>query len=333
MDNQTTGTTEATEDQKAIDPWVAAFASLEHKGKEGAEADTGTGNPDGDGNDADAKQVDGQDAPAAADGNGDGASDQSGELDPHPGADGEEDPGKPESVFDGIEVSEDTLKKFEEDLATGIRDRAIKEVAEEFVKRGVRNTNGVLGATLDDSDICKRDSDGVPRFYNPETGREFTGDNPRRQAQEWVDDYNRELARVFDNTCEQYESHLKEESAPQLAVMRFAPTYEKLDGIRRGMLDNIIQDYEVKDDAGKVVGYSCDLDKALAQVDRQIAMIQEYAKAHQQQPQQGSQQAQTPALDMKTSSGAVPSGDQAPPSSLAEAMERLQDAQLSTMKK
>jgi hypothetical protein len=112
--------------------------------------------------------------------------------------------------------------------------------------------------------------------------------------------------------------------------MKFAPKYEKLDDIRRGMFDNIIEDYEVKDKEGKVIGYTVDLDKTLALVERQISMIQSYAKSHQ--PQQ-KQQPSGPALDMKTSSGAVPSGEQAPPTSLAEAMERLQDAQLSKTKR
>lgn len=197
------------------------------------------------------------------------------------------------------------------------------------MKRGVRNRNGVLGATIEDPDICKRDADGVPHFFNPETGREFTGDNPRRQTQEWIDDYNKELARVFNNACQKYEEHLMQEESPKLKVMEFAPKYEKLDDIRRGMFENVIEDYEIKDKSGKVIGYSCDLDKALALVDRQVAMIQSYAKQHK--PQQ--QAAPTgPALDMKTSSGAVAGSSNEPPKSLEEAMLRIQEQQLAKMK-
>lgn len=228
-------------------------------------------------------------------------------------------------------MTDESIEKFENDLNESIRDQAINDVAAEFVKRGIRNRNGMLGATMDDPDICKRDSDGVPHFYNPETGREFVGDNPRRQAQEWVDDYNKELARVFNNTCADYEKHLKEESAPRLAVMKFAPKYDALDDIRKGMFDNVVQDYEITDDSGKVIGYSCDLDKALSLVERQIAMIQGYAKQHQQTAAKPAPSG--PALDMKTSSGAVAAGNDVPPTSLAEAMERLQDAQLSKLKR
>jgi len=209
-------------------------------------------------------------------------------------------------------------------------------MAQEFAKRGVMNQNGRLGATLDDPSICKRDSDGVPHFYNPETGQEFRGDNPRRQAQEWADDYNRELARAFNNACEEYEKHLRQEAEPKLAVMKFKSKYDKLDDIRKGMFDNVIEDYEVKDSNGDVIGYSCDLDKALALVDKQISMIQNYAKAHAPQQEQQDQQVQQntgPALDMKTSSGAVNGGESAPINSLAAAMERLQDEQLEKLRK
>lgn len=328
MDGQTTGTTEAVENSAPVDPWIAAFEALEPKSEEAAETNTGTGDNASGMVDSGTDVSDGQDS--TQDAGGDNASDEdaSGGLDTLAGTDTTESGEGYRSVFD-VEVTEDSIQKFEEDINTEIRERAINDIAKEFVKRGVRNRNGALGATLDDPDICKRDEDGVPRFYNPETGREFTGDNPRRQAQEWVDDYNKELARVFNNACQQYEDQLKQDSAPRLAVMKFAPKYDKLDEIRRGMFDNVIEDYEIKDNNGNVIGYSCDLDKALALVDRQISMIQGYAKKHQgeQKPAPTG-----PALDMKTSSGAVPSGEQKPPSSLAEAMERIQDKELEKLK-
>lgn len=324
MDGQITGTNEAQSNETQVDPWIAAFAALEPKSEETSETA-----PDGtDGSNATPEQPGMQEVSDQAEaGNDNGDEAAVGGLDSSVGESGIE----RQNIFGNVEVNEESIEKYETDLNERVRDQAIKDIANEFIKRGIRNRNGVLGATLDDPDICKRDEDGVPRFYNPETGREFTGDNPRRQAQEWVDDYNKELARVFNNTCEQYEQHLKEEEAPGLAVMKFAPKYNKLDDIRRGMFDNIIEDYEIKDNDGNVVGYSCDLDKALALVDRQIAMIQNYAKQHQaQQPE--TQKPSGPALDMKTSSGAVQVGNDAPPSSLAEAMERLQDVQLSKIK-
>ena len=327
MDGQTSGTTEAMDSQAQVDPWIAAFAALEPKGEEASADNAGD---DGDQAAADTGAAGGQqgvsDNDEAADG---GASeDDAGGLGSDAGGSDESDGNAFSEMFG---ITEESLQQFEQELDASIRDQAISEVAQEFIKRGVRNVNGKLGATLDDPDICKRDDDGVPHFYNPETGQEFRGDNPRRQAQEWVDDYNKELARVFNNTCEQYENHLREQEAPKVAVRKFAPKYNKLDDIRRGMLDNVIEDYEIRDNNGDLIGYSCDIDKALAMVERQITMIQNYAK--QAQPKQEQQQSSGPALDMKTSSGAISSGEQAPPRSLAEAMEREQDKILERMRK
>lgn len=333
MDGQTSGTNEALENQTPVDPWIAAFAALEPKGEEASAADAdSSGQSDVGAGDPNAQRVDGQDALDAQGGNSSADEDAAGGLDTPAGTDSEEGGEGAGGAFD-IEVTEDDIQKYEEDLYAELRDQAIGEVAQEFIKHGVRNQNGRLGATFDDPDICKRDSDGVPHFYNPETGQEFHGDNPRRQAQEWVDDYNRELARAFNNACEEYEKHLRQEAEPKLAVMKFKPKYDKLDDIRKGMFDNIVEDYEVKDPNGDVIGYSCDLDKALALVERQISMIQSYAKTHAPQQEEQAQQPTGPALDMKTSSGAVNSGESAPINSLEAAMERLQNEQLERLRK
>jgi len=316
------------QNQVDTDPWAAAFAALDQAGKENAEGDAAAGGDSGNQSSDDTSIDSGQqgvsDSSQAGFGDGDQAS--SGEFDSSTGSSSEEDH---HSAADLFKVPEGYSEQYRQDMQEDIRAQAIDEIAKEFIKRGVRNTNGTLGATLDDTDICKRDEDGVPHFYNPETGREFTGDNPRRQAQEWVDDYNKELARVFNNACAQYEQHLMEEQGPALAVIEFAPKYEKLDPIRRGMFEDVISDYEIKDGDGLVIGYSCDLDKALLLVDRQIKTIQTYAKINQPGPQQPT----GPLLDMKTSSGAIASNDQSEPMSLAEAMERLQDAELAKMKR
>lgn len=319
-------------DQTEVDPWEAAFAALDKAGQGDAQEPSAGGGDAGtpvEGGLADTDGAgSGQEVPAAAP-SGDGAEDavDLGGLGTSVGSDVDQDG----TAFSGmLGITDEQISKYEEDLKGSIRDKAIDEIAKEFRKRGIRNNNGKLGATIDDKDICKRDEDGVPHFYNPETGQEFRSDNPRRQAQEWVDDYNRELGRVFNEACEKYEEHLLKKHAPSIAVMKFAPTYEKLDDIRKGMFDNVIEDYEIKDGDGKVIGYSCDLDKALALVNRQIAHIQNYAKKQQAQvaaPPSG------PALDMKTSSGAISGGERKVPKSLAEAMEMEQDRLLENLRK
>ena len=330
MDEQTTGSTENQGGPIQIDSWEAAFAALD-KGDAGdaaGAADTRGAEPDG--SDQGAAGDGGQGLPDNAQaGGGAQPEDVAGGYGDNAGAAGE---AGGNAFADMLEVTDERIKQYREDIEKSVRDQAIDDIAKEFVKRGIRNRDGVLGASIDDPDICKRDEDGVPHFFNPETGREFMGDNPRRQAQEYCEDYNKELAKAFNKACEQYEKHLMEQEAPRIAVMEFAPKYERLDPIRKGMFDNVIEDYELKDDAGNVYGYSCDLDKALALVERQVAMIQQYAKSQAPKHESPAGQSSGPALDMKTSSGAVYSGSDNPPKSLAEAMERLQDRELEKFK-
>lgn len=315
------------QDQNELDPWAAAFEALDKAGKEDPEdaaatgGDSGNEPGDGTGNDSEQGVSDSFETGVGA-----GAQAGAGELDLGSGDTAEENENVASNLF---RVPEGYSDQYRKNLEDDIRAQAIEDIAREFIKRGVRNTNGVIGATISDPDIRKRDEDGVPHYYNPETGREFTSDNPRGEAQKWVDDYNKELIEVYNNACAQYEQHLLEERKPALAVIEFAPKYEKLDPIRRGMFEDVISDYEIKDGNGAVIGYSCDLDKALALVDRQVKTIQSHAKTVAQTKQQAS----GPLLDMKTSSGAVIPDNQSAPTSLAEAMERLQDAQLAKMKR
>jgi len=331
MDPNNTEQIENQESASEVDPWEAAFAALEPKSEESSEADSSdtgdTGNSSSDSKESDGQEVSNPDE----NGNSDSNENDAGGLDLDAGDDREE---GGNAFADRKGITEEQIRQYKTESSERIRNQAIDEIAKEFMKRDeVRKHNGTLGATINDPDICKRDEDGVPRFYNPDTGREFTGDNPRRQAQEWVDDYNAELARVFNDACGKYERYLTDQNAPRLAVLEFAPKYEALDPIRKGMLDNVLEDYELKDGSGKVFGYSCDLDKALALVERQVEMIRSYAKQRKTESKTIDDKPKGPALDMKTSSGAVPSGGGAAPKSLAEAMERLQDEQLSKLKK
>lgn len=324
--SETSGTNEAFENQDQTDPWAAAFAALEQTSTEGAESDTeGTGD---NGSGGDAAAVDGQDSSSVVAGNGDVDEDGSGGLDTPAPTDTGEQYGKLESLFGESDID---VEKYQADTNERLREQAINDIAAEFIKRGFRNTNGALGATINDEDICKRDSNDVPHYYNPDTGMEFRGDNPRRQANEWCEDYNKELARMFNNACAEYEAHLMKQEEPRVAVLKFKDTYRKLDPIRRGMFDNVIEDFEIKDSNGSVIGYSCDFDKALALVNRQVDMIQSFAKQRQQSQQQPDPEPRGPVVDMPASGGTAQ--QQEAPKSLAEAMLRLQEQQLSNLNK
>lgn len=326
MAGETGQTPEDKVEQVPADPWAVAFAALGKEDEAAAEAAAGADRGDG-GELSAADQAD-QGADANVPEGDDGAVTE--EVPGGPGdLGGDGGPEDEDLDWDGVDLSEDEIKEYRESFVADIRERTITDVAQAYIKNGVRHQGDQLGASINDPDVCKRDRDGVPRFYNPETGREFTGDNPRRQAQEWVDDYNRELKDAFNKTCQEYSQKLMDQEGGRLAVIEFAPKYKALDPVRRSMFESIIEDYEVTDKDGNVVAYSCDLDKALAAVNRQVRVIQErFSKqaSTQAAPPSG------PALDTP-STGSGKQGEGRPQfKSIEEAMEWQQDQLLAKMK-
>ena len=325
MDGQIEKQNENQENNIPSDPWATAFAALDKEANENIETTPDPGdNENGDGTAT--QSTDGAtDTAPVAQGNSteptlsDGGSDTLGEVG------GSEASGTLDDLF---KFTEEEITEYKESLQKNIEDQTIRDVAKAFIDRGARNADGRLGASLNDPDICKRDSNGVPRFYNPDTGREFTGDNPRRQAQEWVNDYNKELAESFNKTCADYSKKLLEEQGHGLAVIEFAPKYEKLDPVRKAMFESIIEDYEIHDSDGDLVGYSCDLDKALNAVNRQVKTMQTRFSSNTP-PQNNAPSG--PVLDMKSQpandDGKVPQFK-----SIAEAMEYQQDQLLKNLR-
>lgn len=205
------------------------------------------------------------------------------------------------------------------------------ERADENGNRLIRQTDGRLGATINDPDIYRVDpNDGTIAFYNPDTGRPFTGDNPRAQAKAWVESYNEELRETFNRVAEKHKAELEKSMAPAIEMLKFTPKYEKLDDVRRTMLDALIEGYEVYDEGGNHIGYSTDLDKALARVNKQVEAMKSKRPAAamdtQPTPPTG------PAVDMP-SSGSGNSGGGEVVDSLEKAMLLKQEAILNKQKK
>lgn len=307
----------------AIDSWEAAFAALEQRNKKESE-ETPAGRdrqPDAEGS-GEAEGTSGSNAEPVAEGQSDDAQLDDADAGGSGAVDGTAGEAVSEFDYSAEEVNE-TISTIE----SSIEDQAVSDVASAMKASGkIRVTrDGKLGASINDPDIYTKDEDGVPTYINPETGRPFTGDNPRAQAKQWVDDYNAELEQAFNKIAKQRIDELKKENEPIVRTLKFAETYKKLNDVQRDMLDSLIEDYEVKDDDGNAIGYSCDLDKALAQVNRQIAKLTERGKALH--PKQDKPAPTEPALDMPQSTG---SSENKPPQfkSLAEAMSWSQDQML-----
>lgn len=310
-----------------IDSWEAAFAALEQRNKKEPEETPANrdGQPDA-GESGQAEGTSGSDAEPVAEGQSDDAQLDGTDAGGSGAADGAA--GETVSEFDySAEEVNETISSIE----SSIEDQAVSDVANAMKASGkIRVTrDGKLGASINDPDIYTKDEDGVPTYINPETGRPFTGDNPRAQAKQWVDDYNAELEQAFNKIAKQRIDELKKVNEPIVRTLKFAETYKKLNDVQRDMLDSLIEDYEVKNEDGNAVGYSCDLDKALAQVNRQIAKLTERGKALH--PKQEKPAPTEPALDMPQSTG---SSENKPPQfkSLEEAMEWSQNQQLKQRK-
>lgn len=83
----------------------------------------------------------------------------------------------------------------------------------------------------------------------------------------------------------------------------------------------------MRDGSGDVVGYSCDLNKALAQVNRQVQAIQAVYKSKQAEEQKP----KGPALDMKA--GATDGGGTPNFKNVAEALAYVQEQELQKARK
>jgi len=311
----------------AIDSWEAAFAALEQRNKKESEETPADRDGQSDaGESGQSEGTSGSDAEPVAEGQSDDAQLDGTDTGGSGAADGAA--GETVSEFDySAEEVNETISSIE----SSIEDQAVSDVANAMKASGkIRVTrDGKLGASINDPDIYTKDEDGVPTYINPETGRPFTGDNPRAQAKQWVDDYNAELEQAFNKIAKQRIDELKKEKEPIVRTLKFAETYKKLNDVQRDMLDSLIEDYEVKDQDGNAIGYSCDLDKALAQVNRQISKLTERGKALH--PKQEKPAPTEPALDMPQSTG---SSENKPPQfkSLAEAMSWSQDQMLKQRK-
>jgi hypothetical protein len=317
---QSGGVTPSTETPPVVDDWASAFASLEVEApiadasdKEGTDAD------------GDTEGVDKATTPAPGDATkpGDaslGDGDAGGPL-PAGADDGDSDD------LGSVDV-EATVTAYTADL----KQRAIDETARLFAESKddqgnlrIRQTNGRLGATINDPDIYRVAEDGSVSFYNPDTGKPFTGENPRAQAKAWVVDYNDELRDTFNRLAEEREVALETEAAPVINLMKFVPTYNSLDPVRQTMFDALIEGHEVEDAEGNHIGYDIDLNQALSQVNNMVERI----KGSQTAPPAPST---GPALDMPNTGSGI-TGQRPEFKSVAEAMEWAQDQQIADGKK
>lgn len=176
-------------------------------------------------------------------------------------------------------------------------------------------------------DLYQRDEEtGDITFTNP--------DNPHRpfesryEAQQWLDSFNGQIDAEFRKQVRQEQQRLTRAEKPRYELLRFAPVYDAMDDGTREIFDAMIEPYEVHDSQGDPVGYNCNLmniaNQAVKISKRFGVDKQSRAKRQTEQQQQSRQDADEPAMDMRTGANAEPEFHE--PKNLEDAMKMYNEA-------
>lgn len=176
-------------------------------------------------------------------------------------------------------------------VATEITRAARQQAAKEFSDNGIRHF------TM--RDLYRRDDSGNVTFVNPDDrSRPFSS---RMEAQQWIDSMNKEIDSEMRKRSIEISKDIQKAAAPALRLLKFAPTYDAMPDATKRMFDDLIEDYEVKNGKGQVVGYSCDLDRMAAKAERIAA---KYSHTSQRAGSSGkvrkSGPQKSPALDARS---------------------------------
>ena len=194
--------------------------------------------------------------------------------------------------------------------------QAVAQARRQFQKDGIREF------TMDD--VYERTQDGRVVYRNPDDpNRPFAS---RMEAQQWIDSFNKQVNEALIKTATEIRDKNARAAMPALRLLQFAPVYDVMDPRIREVFDDLISDYEVKNRAGKVVGYSCDLEKMALKASR-------LASKYNSSPKKGggsgkvkkSGPQKSPALDARTHGTAAGSKGDREPQTLEEAMMRLKE--------
>lgn len=279
---------EKTTDEDSIDPWEAAFAAIE---KAGSENESSSGESGRDGATSDAGGGEPQPEPSRTEAQAETPEPTENVL-RSDSTDIQSD--VPESSGQGTDATDYSFDQGSlDDIKNNARAQAIDVVAKTMKEKGYHfASNGAAGYSI--NDLMKRGEDGVITFINPDTGREFEGGDPRSAAKQWVDAYNSDFRDTFNAACQRVEEKIMEQYQPVINVLEFGDTYDKLDDVRKNMLDAILENYEVRQKDGTLIGFSIPMNTALSMVNSQVSRLQDLGK----RMNLGNQR--TPEVDMKS---------------------------------
>ena len=263
------------------------------------------------------REVDADNAEADVDG-GDGADDKAEEDDV---ADAEGDTALDDGGYDadgGLAELPDTAQyqASQQAIVDQLNRNAVAQARQQFQKDGIREF------TMDD--IYDRQQDGRVIYRNPDDpNRPFAN---RMEAQQWIDSFNKQVQSALIKTATEIRDKNAKAAMPALRLLQFAPVYDVMDPAIREVFDDLIEDYEVKNRAGKVVGYSCDLEKMAMKAAR---LAKKYNNSPRKTKVNGkvrkSGPQKSPALDTRSHGTAAGSKGDREPQTMEEAMKRLRE--------
>ena len=204
---------------------------------------------------------------------------------------------------------------YQKSLVDELSRQALQNVRKNFEQQKIQK--------ISISQLYQRDENtGTVKFINPDEpdGRGgYRSFNSRAEAQQWCDAFNKDVDAEFQRAAIAERNKLLEEYRPTRELIEFAPKFQKFDQMKQGIINDMIQPYEIKGANGNVIGYRCNLDAVAGQADKLIARF----KANQPQQQaapaiEPKPQGSGPAIDMKSSgSGSTGSNE---PKDLSEAL-------------
>lgn len=221
-------------------------------------------------------------------------------------------------------------------------DTSIKENVTRLVRAELQRQN-IVPATLANLQRVDENTKAV-EFINPDDNRPFSGSNPRKDAMEWVEAYNKNINEYAAKLSQDEYSRQIEEAQGQIEIIRFAPVYEKMDEQRKAWFEDMVAPYEILDADGNVIGYNCNLAEAAQQLERSIAFLSRQQEALEAQAKAGAaaivESAAEPsvatpqvpgtakpaiAIDMPSSGGTPAGANDKPPANMEEAYTYLRN--------
>ena len=178
--------------------------------------------------------------------------------------------------------------------------------------------NGFRKLTI--NDVARRDEEtGRITFVDPDSGQQFSN---RVEAGKYIDYVNEQIKEGWSELAHQYQAELLRDVEPRIRLISFAPKYDAMDEVHQELFAQVVAPYEIKDQSGNIVGYSCDLDAALIQTRNLVSVMQsKFAKSQPQtQPQTPPS---TPAIDTPAAGGNGKPIAEKEPTNLSEAFAAL----------